>query len=454
MTARILIVDDLEPNVRLLEAKLTAEYFDVIGALNGPDALAIARQQRPDVILLDVMMPGMDGYEVCRRLKADPETSHIPVIMVTALDQQSDRNIGLEAGADDFLTKPPEDVALIARVKSLARLKVTTDELRLRELTGQEFGIAASVDDDEVDTQGRLLIVEDQPHHVKKLREILTGRHFVTFEDDFNEAILLANGGDFDAIIVSLSLKDYDGLRLCSQLRSFEKTRNTPIVALIRANETKRLVRALEIGVSDYLVRPPDRTELLARLATQVRRKRYDDRLRANFQMRMEMAVTDQLTGLYNRRYLGSHLKAMFDQALQSRKPLAAIVLDIDHFKTVNDTHGHVVGDEVLREFARRLMNNVRSIDLACRYGGEEFVVIMPDTDQAFAMMVSERLREDMAGEPVEVMGGERSLDVTVSIGVACTHETMSGPQELIKLADEALYRAKGGGRNQVVAAA
>src|SRR3546814_2951801 len=132
MTARILVVDDIPANVKLLEVKLTAEYFDVVTASDGPSALDRAHSDAPDLILADVMMPGMDGFELCRRLKADPETSHIPLVMVTALSDVSDRVRGLEAGADDFLTKPVNDIALFARVRSLARLKQMMDELRLR----------------------------------------------------------------------------------------------------------------------------------------------------------------------------------------------------------------------------------------------------------------------------------------------------------------------------------
>ena len=141
MTARILVVDDVEPNVRLLEAKLTLEYYEVLTAHDGLTALEIASAERPDIILLDVMMPGMDGFETCRRLKSDPATSHIPVVMVTALDHVSDRIRGLEAGADDFLTKPVNDLQLMTRVRSLVRLKMLTDELRLRASTTRNIGI-------------------------------------------------------------------------------------------------------------------------------------------------------------------------------------------------------------------------------------------------------------------------------------------------------------------------
>src|ERR671917_1120525 len=140
MSARVLVVDDIFPNVKLLETKLAAEYFDVATAMNGPDALAICEQGLCDIVLLDVMMPGMDGFEVCRQIKNSPTTAHLPVVMVTALDQPSDRLKGLDAGADDFLTKPVDDTALMARVSSLVRIKSMTDELRARAIASREFG--------------------------------------------------------------------------------------------------------------------------------------------------------------------------------------------------------------------------------------------------------------------------------------------------------------------------
>ena len=142
MTARVLVVDDIIANVRLLGARLTAEYFEVLSASSGQQAIDICNTERVDVVLLDVMMPGMDGYEACRRIKKNPKTHHLPVIMVTALDQPSDRVQGLEAGADDFLTKPVDDIALVTRVKNLARLKMLNDEMVMRAMTGRQLGLA------------------------------------------------------------------------------------------------------------------------------------------------------------------------------------------------------------------------------------------------------------------------------------------------------------------------
>src|SRR5260370_168754 len=264
MSARIVVVDDVPANVKLLEARLSAEYFDVLTASNGAEALDVCSRSECDIILLDVMMPDMDGFEVCRRLKSNPATHFIPVVIVTALDSPADRVRGLEAGADDFLTKPVE-------------------------------------------------------------------------------ALFHAAEGNYDLLIVSLSLENFDGLRLCSQARSLERTRQVPILAISDADNNARLLRGLEIGVNDYLLRPVDKNELLARARTQIRKRRYTDHLRDNVQNSIEMAITDALTGLHNRRYMESHLGTLAEQASSRGKPLALMILDIDFYRAKDDGRNRVV---------------------------------------------------------------------------------------------------------------
>src|SRR5580765_6601790 len=420
MTARVLVVDDILSNVKLLEAKLTAEYFEVVTAFNGTECLARMEQGVPDIVLLDVMMPGMDGFEVCRRIKANPRTAHVPVVMVTALDQPSDRVAGLDAGADDFLTKPVDDAALFARVRSLVRLKMMTDELRMRESTGQGMGL---IDPAETLTEngqaGRILVIEDRAESIAWFNSALAPTHSVSSADTFEEALVRVKGGDFDLIVVSLGMRSFDGLRLCSQLRSLPEGRHVPILVVVSDGDRRKLTQALEMGVNDYLTRPLDRNELIARVRTQLRKKRYADRLRYNVQLSLEMAITDQLTGLHNRRYMGRHLSTLIVNAEKTGRPVAFLILDIDHFKSVNDTYGHDIGDEVLREFAGRISANVRGIDLACRYGGEEFVVVMPDTDVAFAAVVAERLRRSVEATPFAISREPHRLELTISIGIA-----------------------------------
>jgi two-component system cell cycle response regulator len=453
MTARVLVVDDVPANVKLLEARLSAEYFDVITAMGGEEALAICERAECDLVLLDVMMPDMDGFEVCRRLKTNAATHHIPVVMVTALDQPSDRVRGLEAGADDFLTKPIPDLALIARVRSLARLKMVTDELRMRAVTSRDIGIESPEREAVADTGrgGRVLIVDDREASHERIAAVLSEEQSVEVEADPNEALFRAADGNFDLLLVSLGLENFDALRLCSQVRSLERTRNIPILAVSEPDNNARMVRGLEIGVNDYLLRPIDKNELLARARTQIRKRRYTERLRDNVQMSIEMAITDALTGLFNRRYMESHLATLIEQAIARGKPLTALVLDIDYFKSVNDTHGHDAGDDVLREFALRIRRSIRGIDLACRYGGEEFVVIMPETDMAVAAMVAERLRRRIAADPFAIQQGARSIEVTISIGLAGLRGKEDNAAAVLKRADQALYRAKRDGRNRVV---
>jgi two-component system cell cycle response regulator len=454
MTARVLIVDDILSNVKLLEAKLTAEYFEVLTASCGEQALNRVAADLPDIVLLDVMMPGMDGFEVCRRIKANPRIAHIPIIMVTALDQPSDRVTGLEAGADDFLTKPVDDFALFARVKSLVRLKMMTDELRMREETGQSMGLADAAETMvDPDPSGRILIVEDRPESVAWFRNALEQKNKLVDVSSFDEALVRARGGDFDLIVVSLGIRNFDGLRLCSHLRSLPEVRNSPILVLVSEGESRKLIQGLDMGVNDYLMRPVDRNELLARVRTQLRKKRYSDKLRHNVQLSLEMAITDPLTGLHNRRYMASHLDTLMKSASPA-KPISFLILDIDYFKSVNDTHGHDVGDEVLREFANRISANVRGIDLACRHGGEEFVVVMPDTDGGFAFTVAERLRQSIESTPIRISRAPSSLSITVSIGIASSAGGTDVPDQLLRRADQALYRAKREGRNRVIAEA
>lgn len=454
MTARVLVVDDVEANARLLEARLSADYFEVRTAGSGAEALQICARERADVVLLDVMMPGMDGFEVCRRLKTEPRTQHIPVIMVTALDQPSDRVRGLEAGADDFLTKPVDDLALITRVRNLARLKMLTDEMLMRASTEEQLGFAANLGSrlDDLDRGGRILFVEDGDRSAARVMEALGSEFEVVRETAPALAILRLPDGKFDLMIVSLNLEHADGLRLCSQVRSLDRTRHLPVLVIAESGDDSRLLRGLDMGVNDYVIRPIDANELLARVRTQVRRKRFTDHLRMRLEESVEMAVLDPLTELHNRRYMSSHLTTLFAEASQRGRPLSVLLIDIDHFKAVNDSHGHDAGDAVLREFATRIRRNIRGIDLACRLGGEEFVVVMPDTDVAKAYGVAERLRQCIAKSPFQAGEGIGELYVTASVGVASLEFADDTPELILKRADQALYCAKRDGRNRVVA--
>src|SRR5438552_2203506 len=196
MSARVLVVDDVPANLRLIEAQLAAEYFDVITATNGEEALAICERGECDLVLLDVIMPGLSGFDVCKRLKSSAATHHIPVVMVTALDQQSDRVHGLEAGADDFLTKPVSDLALVARVRSLARLKQLTDELRVRAIS-MSAKLLHEKGSTDSGRDGQIMVVDDCPASANQITTMLASEHCSEIEPDPTAALFHAAEGNF-----------------------------------------------------------------------------------------------------------------------------------------------------------------------------------------------------------------------------------------------------------------
>lgn len=453
MSARVLVVDDILPNVKLLEAKLSGEYFDVLTATSGAEAIEKAEQNIPDLILLDVMMPGMDGFEVCQHLKNNPTTAHIPIVMVTALTDATDRVRGLESGADDFLSKPVNDVALMARVRSLVRLKMTVDEWRVRENTASQLGVISDGNTQMTEPYGnaRVLVIEDKNFESDKFVETLSrDDDEVMSARSGEQGISLAQQNEFDLITISLNMANEDGLRLCSLLRSNERTRNIPILMVAEDADMKRIAQGLEIGAHDYILRPVDRNELLARVRTQVRRKRYQDRLRNNYEVSLSMALTDSLTGLFNRRYFMVHMDKLLKQLRDGNKQLGVLMLDIDNFKNINDSYGHAVGDEILKSFADRIQQRLRSFDLVARMGGEEFVVILPDITTDMAKQVAERLRKGIGGEPFRVSTPEGHLEVTVSIGGTLVQDAQTTVDQALKEADDELYNAKENGRNCV----
>ncbi|MGN7619114.1 MAG: PleD family two-component system response regulator [Ehrlichia sp.] len=453
MTAKVLIVDDLAANIKLLQAKLISEYYNVLIATNGMDAIRIAEEKHPDIILLDVMMPEMDGFETCRRLKSNPVTTYIPIVMVTALDNTSDNRVsGLSYGADDFLTKPINDTALFARIRSLTRFKMVIDELRLRGKTNSDMSVLNNSMDyaNKIDDASILIVDEDviRSEHINSVLQKFFQQTVVSHNID--QASGLSNIQNYDLIIIDLEFSG-DGLRLCSQLRNKIETRYTPILVLLDEHEDPKLLsKAFDIGIHDYITTPINSDELIARVNVQVKRKRYQDALRINVDNSMAMAITDPLTGCYNRRYFDMHFYNMINESLQKDKTLSIMILDIDYFKEVNDKFGHTVGDELLQQFKKRVSDNIRITDLLARFGGEEFVIILPDTTVSTAEQVANRILTVIKERPFITSIGD--IYKTVSIGVAEVQKSdIDNIKQLIDRADKCLYEAKNTGRNKVI---
>jgi two-component system cell cycle response regulator len=368
--------------------------------------------------------------------------------MVTAMDERESRIRALESGADDYLTKPIDDSQLMARIRNLAKLKPIIDELRMREAAGRRMGLMPEPAPPPHGEHARVLLIDDDERQILRMLRTLEQNHYVSRLGE--AASGQAGAAKPDVMIVSLAAQHFDGLKVIAHIRGQEPSRRLAVIALADAGDNVRAVRALDLGADDIIYRPIDPGELTARVRTLVKRKRYIDQMSDALDRGMEAAVIDSLTGLHNRRYLDAKLEPLVRRVGAGRAGLAVLHCDLDHFKEINDTYGHDAGDAVLREFARRLSTTVRPLDLVCRTGGEEFVVVMPGTSADLATLAAERLRRRIVSAPYEI-APQVAVPVTVSIGVAAARldDTAAG---LLKRADEALYRAKQAGRNRVMA--
>jgi two-component system, cell cycle response regulator len=456
VTARVLIVDDTETIRLLLRMRLANAYYHVIEAATGEEAIRLASTESPDLVLLDVLLPGIDGFEVCRRLKESPATAHLPIVIVTALDNREDRVRGLEIGADDFLSKPFDELALLSRVASLTRMKMMVDELLLRGETSARACIGAenAIVRAKLFPESQALIVSASAESAERISTALTSEIGCRIEiaRSAEQAVGLIEHTHFDAVLIDHDLGGADPLRLGSRVRSRPETRQSATLLVVQGNDTALAAKALEIGFNDYISAPIDLVELIARMRLQLRRKRYADRLRENMRNSVVEAQTDPLTGVYNRRYADLHLEAMIERCRRRASNLTVMLLDLDRFKLINDEFGHAAGDMVLSEFTRRLQLNIRSIDLVARVGGEEFMVVLPDTDPAKAAEVAERIRAATADPPFLVTDAGDTREITVSIGFAILQPAES-IFELVKRADRALYASKNSGRNRATLA-
>lgn len=451
MTANVLIVDDVEANIKVLEVKLLSEYYTVFTANTGMKALEVLEKNKIDVILLDVMMPEMDGFETCRKIKANPETTHIPVVMVTALSDIEDRIKGLEAGADEFLTKPINDTPLFARVKSLSRMKTIIDELKLRNKTNAELGLGESVIElrDNFSDSKMLLVNDDvvQAKNLTKMMERISSQIRVISK---LEEIETLDSDIPDVVIISCQLEESDPLRISVILKTKEKWHNTVLMLLADEENIPMVIRGMELGINDYFIYPVEENELLARLRTQLRRKKYQDDLRKELEESVNLSIKDGLTNLFNRRYFDIHIKQMIEKACENNRPLCLLMLDIDDFKIVNDRYGHQAGDEILKAFSTNLKNSFRVTDLIARYGGEEFAVLVSNAGIEETMNIADRFRAKIASTDLNILVQSTPLKKTASIGIA-EYKIGESIASFIERADKALYIAKESGKNKVV---
>ncbi|MEX1662934.1 diguanylate cyclase [uncultured Thioclava sp.] len=455
MAGSILIVDDVSTNRIVLKAMLSGARYTTSQAASGAQALAVAAAEQPGLVLLDVDLPDMTGIEVITRLRADPATRRIPVVAVTTHTTPEMRLDLLRAGANEILAKPFNELLMLARLRSLLREHGTDAEFALREATCRELGFAEARN--EYTSPARVAMIAAQPEMALRWKNALSQQ----MPDDMIEVLsqekALARASSTaapDIFMIEADLaRPSEGLRLMSELRSRSETRDAVIVIATSPSAVESQATALDLGANDLaftnISSPFAAQETALRLHSQLRRKRALERQRETLDEGLRLAMVDPLTDLYNRRYASTHLARLAEHALRTKRPFAVMLLDLDRFKSVNDTFGHTAGDEVLTEVASRLRTNLRAVDLIARIGGEEFLVAMPDAALEEARAAAERLRQVIESTPVQLLDG-RTLSVTISIGLAIGGTTRDNPQLLVDQADTALLGAKATGRNQV----
>ncbi len=438
MTRQIVLVVDDSATIRtIIHRELTNVGYEVLTAENGMEALAMIEWMTdlPDIITLDIDMPVMGGFEVCERLRAGKDhpserkqlAAQVPIIFISANDNLENRERGYKLEIIDFISKP------------FAPGGVTRAIDRVLNPKEQFPGM-------------RALVVDDSASVRRIIRSNLKRSGVEVVEaGDGHEALALATGegGCFDIVILDNLMPKMNGDELCRRLAKIAGMEQVPKFFISSLNDKESILTFFKAGASDYLKKPFIAEELHARIETHLRVRKYLNQLEILNKKLEEQASHDGLTGLYNRRYFQEASERIFSQALRYKQELSCVMLDLDYFKKVNDTHGHAFGDLVLAGFAGLLENRLRKADMLARYGGEEFILFLPNTATDGAAYLAENIRERAQNH--RYSDGKTEISVTCSIGVSSMLPgQVERLEDLLFQADEALYRAKDRGRNRV----
>ncbi|MFD2738973.1 diguanylate cyclase [Sulfitobacter aestuarii] len=460
MQGKILILDAIATNRIVLKVKLASAFYQVLQAANLTEAVTLAQDHVPDLILTGLTLPEGTALDLCTALRASPRTEHIPIMAIGSRAQADCRRVALQAGVQDVLLKPLDDRLLLARVRSLIRAHNAAAEWQMRDDTSRALGMAEPAADF-IQPDHVVLITGDRRAASVWARQLRPGLG-CRFSVEQPEAALsqrqpVGVTKSFVLVIPPDPAEASAALQLIPALRAHAGTRHAGVLVIQPRPDPGLGASALDLGADDLMTDGFDATELTLRLKALMRRKRMAEQMRATVRTGLRAAVFDPLTGLHNRRYAMPHLTRIAEHAESTGRAFAVMVADLDHFKQINDIHGHAAGDAVLVETARRLRGNLRAMDLVARIGGEEFLLVMPATSLADAQAAALRLCNDIGSRPFDIPGCGAPIEVTISIGMAIGGTRPAGQtpeprlgEALMKAADKALYSAKLHGRNQV----
>ncbi len=454
MSGRILIIDAAATNRIVLRVKMLAAHFAVDACATAKEAKALISQTRPDLILINLCDASENRYDFCRQLRKSAETATVAIIAVGGADTATARFAALDAGADDILALPINDTLLLARIRSLLRVRSTREELALRESTSCALGFDEKAAP--FAPAARVALLTDQTGDNLPLCRKLQAGLRQDIPQRAPASVLADTGAEQapDLFVIDACGKEQGTLfGLVSDLRARVETRWAAQLIVVPKDAHEVAAMFLDLGADDVVPADCCEGELKLRARALIQRKLGQDKLRDTVRSGLQAAITDPLTGLYNRRYAEPHLARMAEQAVATRQPFAVMMIDIDYFKAVNDTYGHPAGDAVLCQLSTHLRANLRAIDLVARMGGEEFLIAMPGTTKTQARLAADRLRHLIDGSVLAHAEDGSPISVTISVGVAVSAPCATDNPAIGKIctsADKALFRAKSSGRNQV----
>jgi two-component system cell cycle response regulator len=449
---KILVVDDEPKNVKLLAAILSRYRFEVLTAYNGQEAIDITQQKSPDIILLDIMMPVMNGYQVIEKLKSDPLTERIPVILITALDGEEVKLKGQKLGAEEILKKPVDTTELIVRINTMLRLKQYKEQLSIRKKSEEVFSIKQILAKERLlQDCPQILLVEDNPNDVKIIKSLLHELNYrILVAENGADAIKISQNQQIDLVLLDIMLPDTNGFQICKQLKENNATHNIPVIITTSLNDQESRIEGIKAECEDFLTKPINGFELRAKIELFIKKKKQLDDLQKQYQTMLNLATNDGLTGLNNQLHFKRSLELEIKRAYRHSHCLSLIMIDLDNFKKYNDSLGHLTGDKILHALAQIIQENVRETDFAARYGGEEFAVILPFTKSTDTTIVAERIRVGVENLHKQLPIPPELVPITVSIGVATYPTHAFSANDLIIKADEMLYYAKQTGKNRI----
>ena len=460
MQGKILIVDAIATNRIVLKVKLTSAFYQVVQASTMAEAAVLALKHAPQLIISALSLPDGTAGELCTILRASPMTEHTPIMAIGCRPNADTRIATLGTGVQEVLLKPVDDMLLLGRVRSLIRAQNAAAEWQMREDTSRALGLAEpSIEFEPMD---HCVFVSEDPRQTlgwaAKLRVLMSAKIACATPKDAMGTF--SKGAIPDVFVLVLPHDHTDGvaaLNLISTLRANASTRHVGLLVVQTEHNPALATNALDLGADDLMTDGFEPVEMALRLKALSKRKRMGEKMRATVRTGLEAAIVDPLTGLHNRRYAMPHLSRIADHAQSTGRPFAVMVADLDHFKRVNDLYGHASGDSVLTEVARRLRQCMRGVDMIARIGGEEFMIVMPNTTLSEAQLAAVRVCDDISQTSFDVPGNLTPIDVTISIGIAIggipdgrDQADLDSGKSLLDHADKALYCAKMHGRNQV----